>query len=301
MVKAVILGSIALDSLETPFGKAENALGGSATYASTAASLFTDVGIIGIVGRDFPEEHVKFLESRGIDLKGMEKAEGKTLYWKGKYGFDINAPETLDIQLNVLADFKPKVPDEYKDADFLFLGNLDPSIQKSVLEQMNKRPKLVVSDTMNFYIEKDREAVLEMVKLSDIALMNDGEARQLFKTTNLIKAAREILKLDSGLAIIKKGEHGAVFLTENEFFSAPGYPLENVRDPTGAGDSFAGTLTGYLAKTGDLSPENIRRALIYASSVASFNAEGFSLEKLKTITLEDVEARFNEFKKIVQF
>ncbi len=297
----ITLGSMALDSLETPFGKAENALGGSATYASTAASLFAKPGIVSVVGKDFPQEHMDFLQERGIDLAGVEKAEGNTFYWKGKYGFDINVAETLDVQLGVVEGFKPKVPEEYKDAEYLFLGNFEPAVQKSVLEQMNKRPKLVVSDTMNFYIDKDPEAVKEMVKLSDIALMNDGEARQLFGTTNLMKAAREILKLDSELAIIKKGEHGAIFMTKDSFFSAPGYPLENVVDPTGAGDSFAGTLTGYLAKTGDLGEENIRKALIYASSVASYNAEGFSLDRLKDISQEDIDKRFNEFKKIVDF
>ena len=301
MVDVVILGSMAFDSLETPFGKVEMALGGSATYAATAASLFVKPGIVSIVGTDFPKEHSKFLESRGIDLSGVEHAKGKTFYWKGKYGFDINAAETLDVQLNVVEGFKPKVPDKYKNADYLFLGNFEPAIQKSVLEQMTKRPKLVVSDTMNYYIEKDREAVLEMVKLSDIALMNDGEARQLFKTASLVEAAKEILKLDSKIAIIKKGEHGCIFMTKDSFFSAPGYPLEKVVDPTGAGDSFAGTLTGYLAKTGDLSDENIRKAIVYASAVASYNAEGFSLDNLKKISTKDIDKRVNEFKKIVEF
>ena len=300
MVDVVILGSMALDSLETPFGKAENALGGSATYAATAASLFVKPGVVSVVGEDFPEEHTRFLESRGIDLKGLERAKGKTFYWKGRYGFDINVAETLDVQLNVIKNFEPKVPEEYKNADYLFLGNFEPAIQKSVLEQMSK-PKLVVSDTMNYYIEKDREAVLEMVKLSDIALMNDGEARQLFKTTNLVKAAKEILKLDSELAIIKKGEHGCIFATKDSFFSAPGYPLEKVVDPTGAGDSFAGTLIGYLAKSKDMGEENIRKAIVYASTVASYNAEGFSLDNLKQISMEDIDKRFNEFKKIVEF
>ncbi len=301
MVEVVILGTMALDSVETPFGKVERALGGSASYAATAASLFAKPGIVSIVGKDFPEQHLQFFGSRGIDLRGVEKAEGETFYWKGKYGFDINVAETIETQLNVVEGFNPKVPAEYKNADYLFLGNLEPAVQKSMLEQMNKRPKLVVSDTMNYYIGKDREGVLEMVKLSDIALMNDGEARQLFKTTNLMKAAREILKLDSELAIIKKGEHGCVFMTKDSFFSAPGFPLENVIDPTGAGDSFAGTLTGYLAKTKDLGEENVRKALVYASSVASYNAEGFSLERLKEISMEDIDKRFNEFKKIVQF
>jgi ribokinase len=301
MVEVVVLGTIALDSVETPFGKVNRALGGSASYAAVAASLFAKPGIVSIIGSDFPKEHMRFFESRGIDLAGVKRAEGKTFHWKGRYGFDINTAETLETKLNVVENFEPRIPEEYREADCLFLGNFEPRVQKSVLEQMKKRPRVVVSDTMNYYIEKNREEVLEMIRLSDIALMNEGEARQLFKTTSLIKAAREILKLDSELAIIKKGEHGCIFLTHESFFSAAGYPLENVIDPTGAGDSFAGALTGYLAKTHSMSEENIRKGIVYASSVASYNAEGFSLERLKDISREDINKRFCEFKRIMEF
>ena len=302
MVKVVIVGSVAFDDVKTPFGQVKMALGGSATYASVACSLFSKAGIVGVVGSDFPKEHTDFLKEKGVDLRGLEvKEDGKTFHWAGEYGIDLNSAKTLQTDLNVLETFSPKIPEEYKNADFLFLGNIDPELQLNVLSQMNKRPGLVIADTMNLWIEIKKEKVLEVVKKVDLCLMNDGEARMLFNTSNLVKAAKEILALDSKIAIIKKGEHGCIMFSKDNHFSCPGYPLENVKDPTGAGDSFGGTLIGYLAKTNDFSEENMRKAIVYASSVASFNAEGFSLEKLKKITLEDIEKRYGEFEKIVKF
>ncbi len=302
MVKVVIVGSVALDDLKTPFGEAPNCLGGSATYASVACSLFSKAGIVGVVGGDFPKEHIEFLKGKNIDLAGLEiKENEKTFHWKGEYKHDLNVAHTLQTDLNVLETFSPKLNEEYREADFLFLGNIDPEIQLDVLSQMKKRPGLVIADTMNLWINIKREKVLEVVKKVDICLMNDAEARQLFNTPNLVNAAKEILALDSKIAIIKKGEHGSILFTEKSHFACPGYPLENVKDPTGAGDCFGGSLIGYLAKTNDFSEENFRKAIVYASCVASFDAEGFSVEKLKELTLKDVEKRFEEFKGFVRF
>ncbi len=301
MVDVVIVGSVALDNVKTPFGKRENVLGGSASYASTAASFFCKPGLVGVVGKDFPQEHVDFFRKKGIDTKGLEICDGKTFHWEGAYEFDLNQARTIKTELNVFEKFNPILPKEYRRADYLFLGNIMPELQLKVLEQMEKRPKLVLADTMNLWIQTKREKVLEVVKKSDICLMNDSEARQLFNTSNLLNAAREILKLDSNMAIIKKGEHGCIFLTDKKFFAIPGYPLENVVDPTGAGDCFAGALIGYLSKAGAMDESEFRKALVCASSVASFNAEGFSLEKLKEISLADINGRFKEFKEMVRF
>lgn len=300
--KVVVVGTMALDDVKTPFGEVNNALGGSATYASIACSLFEKPGVVSVVGEDFPEKHLEFLESRRIDLSGVEVKKGaKTFHWSGEYGLDLNDAKTLRTDMNVLNEFKPKLPQEYKNAGFLFLGNIDPELQLDVLSQFKKRPSLVVADTMNHWINDKREKVLEIVKAADICLMNDIEARLLFRTPNLRKAALEILKLDSKIAIIKKGEHGCIAFTEKTHFACPGYPLENVLDPTGSGDCFGGALIGYLAKTMDFSERNIRKAMVYASAVASFNAEGFSVEKVKRITMKEVEKRYNEFKEFVRF
>lgn len=301
MVDVVVVGSIGLDDLKTPFGERKGVLGGSASYASVAASFFCKPGVVGIVGSDFPKKEIEFFKEKGIDTRGLVFSEGKTFRWSGVYEFDLNEAKTLKTELNVLSEFNPVVPEEYRESDFLFLGNLSPVIQLSVLKQMKKRPKLVVADTMNYWIETQREKVLQVVKETDVCLMNDGEARELFKTPNLLKAASEILGLDSELAIIKKGEHGCLLVTKESYFALPGYPLENVLDPTGSGDSFGGAFIGYLSKAREVSEKEVRKALVYASCVASFNAEGFSLEKLRKITREDIEERFKEFKKIIEF
>ena len=301
MVDVVIVGTMAFDDIKTPFGSVEKALGGSATYAAFAASFFSKPGIVSVVGEDFPQEYSKLLQARGVDLGGVETVSGKTFYWKGEYGFDVNAVKTLSTELNVLQEFDPKLPASYKSSDFVFLGNIDPDLQLNVLRQMQKKPKLVIADTMNYWIESKREKVLEVVREVDIALMNDAEARQLFKTPSLIEAAKKILELDSKLAIIKKGEHGSFLYSKKGYFVVPGYPLEQVVDPTGCGDSFAGALIGWLAKKKDLSEEAFRKAIVYASTVASFNAEGFSLEKQKEISMQDIESRVGEFRGMVRF
>ncbi len=300
MVEVVIVGSIGLDNIETPFGKIRGTLGGSAVYSAIASSFFSKSGIVGVVGRDFPQRHLDLMQRKEIDLNGIEKKEGKTFTWTGKYDFDLNTAQTLETNLNVLEDFEPKIPEEYRKAEYVFLGNIDPELQLSVLEQMEK-PKLVLSDTMNYWIESKRTKVLEVVKKVDIALMNDAEARELFKTTNLVKAAKEILKLDSDYAIIKKGEHGAVMFTEESHFSVPGYPLEDIKDPTGAGDSFAGALIGFLAKEKEINESNIRKAMVYGSIVASLEVEGMGVTNFDFVNQFKIKERFKEFKKIMQF
>ncbi|MEM4326779.1 MAG: PfkB family carbohydrate kinase [Candidatus Diapherotrites archaeon] len=301
MTKVIVFGTIALDDIKTPFGKVTSVPGGSALYASIACSFFSNVGILSAVGNDFPEKEKKFLQNKKISLDGLENFSGKTFHWAGYYDLDINNAITLKTDLNIIKKYYPKVPDEYKNTDFLFLANMDPELQLEVLKQFKKKPKFVVSDTMNLWISKKRKKVLEIVKISDIALMNDSEARQLFKTSNLAVAAKEILKLDSKIAIIKKGEHGCVAFTKKTFFSCPGYPLENIVDPTGSGDCFGGALIGYLAKTEDFSEKNIRKAIVYGSCIASFNAEAFSTEKLKKISLKEINKRYKEFSNFVKF
>ena len=299
MVELVIAGTMALDGIETPFGKVENALGGSATYAAYAASFFSQPGIISIIGEDFPKEHIEELEKKEIDFKGVKK-EGKTFKWGGYYEFDMNEAKTLRTELNSLETFKPEVPEEYKDAKYVFLANIDPSIQLEIINSI-KSPEIILTDTMNFWIEHKKNELLEVIKKTDILLLNDGEARQLFKTVNLIQAANKALELGPKAVIIKKGEHGALLFTKEKHFNAPGYPLENIKDPTGCGDSFGGALIGYLAKTKSKEEPNIRKGMVYASVLASHNAEDFSLEKLKKIGHEDIEKRFNEMKEIREF
>ncbi|MFH0868355.1 MAG: PfkB family carbohydrate kinase [Candidatus Woesearchaeota archaeon] len=299
MIDPVIIGTIALDSLETPFGKVKDALGGSASYASIAASFFSKPGILSIIGKDFPDKHIKSLNKRGINTSGITLGE-KTFRWQGFYEFDMNQAKTLRTELNALESYKVKVPEDYKKAKYVFLANIDPELQLATVNAMEK-PELVVMDTMNFWIEHKKTQVLEAIDKADILVLNDAEARQLFNTPNLVKAAHAALKLHSKAVIIKKGEHGALLFTDNKHFNAPGYPLENITDPTGCGDCFGGAFTGYLAKTRDLSEANMRKAVIYGSIIASYNAEGFSVERLSTINNKDIENRYKELKSISEF
>ncbi|MBI2075969.1 MAG: sugar kinase [Candidatus Aenigmarchaeota archaeon] len=298
MVDIVIVGSVALDSVKTPFGAVSDALGGAASYAAFAASFFSRPGIVGVVGDDFPEEHIELLRSRDISTAGIKTSNGKTFRWSGYYEYDMNQAHTTETQLNVFENFSPELPEDYKKSKNLFLANIDPALQLTVLSQMN--PKLVVADTMNYWIEKKREQLMEVIKKSNVFLLNDSEARELLKTTNLISAGRKMLSLGPDAVIIKKGEDGALLLTDSKIFSLPGYPLENVRDPTGAGDSFAGAFIGYLSKNG-FDESSVRKAIVYGSAVASFNVEDFSLNRLKKITMNDIEARYSEFEAMVRF
>ncbi len=299
MSKILVIGTVALDTIETPFGKVEKALGGSATYASLAASFFSKPAILSVIGRDFPKEYTELLQKKGIDLEGLQ-LDDKTFHWEGYYEYDMNEAKTRKTELNSLINFKAKVPQELKDIKYIFLANIDPELQMQALDQL-RAPKLVVLDTMNFWISNKKNTLVEVIKNVDILLLNDGEARQLFNTVSLVKAANEALKLGPKGVIIKKGEHGALLFTKNKHFSAPGYPLENIKDPTGCGDCFGGGFIGHLAKTGDLRESNFRKAVIYGSVIASHNAEDFGVNRLKSLTMEDIEKRYKEFQDIREF
>lgn len=296
----VVVGTVAFDTVETPFGRGENVLGGSATYFSTSASFFTDVSLVAVVGEDFPPEHVDFLRSRDIDTAGLQRIPGKTFHWTGRYGYDLNEAQTLDTQLNVLTEFRPELPESYRDAEYLFLANIDPDLQMEVLEQV-RRPKLVACDTMNFWIASKPEALRRVLQRVDIVIINEGEARQFTGEPNLVKAARRIIALGCKRLVVKRGEYGVLMFTADSVFAAPAYPLEEVFDPTGAGDTFAGGFMGYLANTGDLGEEGIRQALVFGSVMASFNVEDFSLERLKRLEYREIETRYRSFKALTRF
>jgi len=296
----LVVGSVAFDSVETPFGKVENILGGSATYFSTSASFFSDVKLVAVVGDDFPQEHLDFLSSRNIDLAGLSRVRGKTFHWKGKYGYDLNEAQTLETQLNVFADFKPQIPKEYSESEYLFLANIDPELQMEVMNQV-KRPKVVACDTMNFWISSKPESLRKVLEKVDIFLINEGEARQLSGEANLVKGAKTILSMGVKTLIIKRGEYGVLMFNGSSIFAAPAYPLEEVFDPTGAGDTFAGGFMGYLANTGDISEKGVRQAIIFGSVMASFNVEDFSLNRLKRLDYKEIEERYRDFKTMTHF
>jgi len=296
----LVVGSVALDSVETPFGKADEVLGGSGTYFSSSASHFTPVQLVGVVGDDYPVEKLEPLAARGVDLAGLEKASGTSFRWRGRYRHDLNSPETLETHLGVFSHFRPKIPDQFKRSPFVFLANIDPRLQLQVLEQVEK-PRLVACDTMNFWIESRRPDLVELLRHVDLITLNDAEARQLTEHTNLVQAARWIMDKGPKHVLIKKGEHGAFMFTRDSIFFAPAYPLESVFDPTGAGDSFAGGFIGYLAATGDLSDANMRRAVVVGSAMGSFAVEKFSNARLLEITRADIDARIREFRQLVAF
>jgi len=296
----LVVGSIALDSVQTPFGKADDVLGGSGTFFSASASHLTDVQLVGVVGNDYPLDKLRELEKRNVDLSGIEQADGPSFRWRGRYRHDLNSAETLETHLGVFSHFQPKIPAKWAEPEFLFLANIDPRLQLAVLKQV-KRPRLVASDTMNFWIESRRPELLEVIKHVDLLTLNDGEARQLTEQTNLVKAAKWIMARGPKHVIIKKGEHGAFLFREDHVFFAPAYPLETVYDPTGAGDSFAGGFIGYLARTGDLSDANMRRAVVYGSAMGSFAVEKFSIERLMTVTKPEIDERVRAFHQLVAF
>ncbi|RJP26668.1 MAG: sugar kinase [Actinobacteria bacterium] len=296
----LVVGSVALDSIRTPFGEVEEILGGSATFFSVAASFFSDVRLVAVVGEDFPTEHVDFLASRKVDLAGLKRVPGKTFRWKGYYEYDLNDAHTLDTQLNVFQDFDPEIPEEYRDSEYVFLANIDPGLQLHVLEQV-RSPRLVVCDTMNLWIETRRPQLLETISRVDYLLLNDAEARQLADEANLVAAGRKLLSMGPRRVIIKKGEHGVIMLGRGVFFSLPAYPLETVFDPTGAGDSFGGGFLGALSRYPDMGDEDIRRSIVYGSVVASFNVESFSCDRLRSLTAAEIEERYQEFTAITCF
>ncbi|MCO6491372.1 MAG: bifunctional hydroxymethylpyrimidine kinase/phosphomethylpyrimidine kinase [Phaeodactylibacter sp.] len=297
------VGTVAFDDIETPFGRAEMVVGGAATYITLAASYFTkDLKIVSVIGDDFPREELDYLRSRGVDLDGLQVKEGeRSFFWSGRYHNNLNDRDTLDTQLNVLGNFDPVLPESYKQVDYLMLGNLTPSIQKKVIQQLNSRPKLIALDTMNFWMNTAMESLLEVLRMIDVLVINDEEARQLSGEYSLVKAAEAIHHMGPKYLIIKKGEHGALLFEGGNIFFAPALPLAEVFDPTGAGDTFAGGFIGYLAKTGDLSFENMKRAVIYGSAMASFCVEKFSVERLKGLSNKEIRERIAAFVELVNF
>jgi sugar/nucleoside kinase (ribokinase family) len=294
------VGSVALDSVETPFGKAERVLGGSAVYFSAAATILSPVQVVGVVGDDYPHAQLDFLRARGADLSGIERATGPSFFWAGKYHFDLNTRDTLDTQLGVFADFEPKIPQSFRDARYVFLGNIDPQLQIDVLDQV-AAPEVVACDTMNFWIEGRRDVLMKLLGRVRILLVNDEEVRQLAGESNLLKAARWVQAHGPEVVVVKKGEHGAILFAEDWLFYSPGFPLEEVFDPTGAGDSFAGGFMGHLARADSMSPTDLRRAMVVGSALGSFACEKFSVDRLRYLTGEDVRTRVEEFRKITAF
>jgi sugar/nucleoside kinase (ribokinase family) len=295
-----VVGSVALDSVKTPFGAVEEVLGGSASYFSTAASFFTEVSLVGVVGDDFPSEALGLFREREINIDGLERVRGKTFRWKGEYSYDLNEAITLDTQLNAFKHFRPKLPPSYRESPYVFLANIDPELQLEVLTQV-KRPKFVACDTMNFWIQGKLDALKAVLRRVDLLTINEGEARQLAQEPNVVKAARAILRMGPKALIVKRGEYGALMFNGSTIFFAPAYPLEAVYDPTGAGDSFAGGFMGYLANVDAVSEEAMRQAIIMGSTMASFNVESFSLERLRSLTYPDIRERFRAFRGLVNF
>jgi sugar/nucleoside kinase (ribokinase family) len=296
----LVVGSAAIDSVETPFGREDEALGGSALHFAASASLFARVSLVAVLGEDFPREQLGFLEQRGVDLSGLEVVPGRTFRWKGRYGFDLNEAQTLETHLNVFEGFAPVLAPPHRGSRYVFLANIDPDLQFRVLEQAAD-PALVALDTMNFWIEGKRKSLQRTLERVDLVVLNEAEARMLAEEANLVRAAQKIRSWGPDGVVIKRGEYGAMYFADGHIFAAPAYPLEEVFDPTGAGDSFAGGMMGYLASTGNLAPENIRRAVVFGSAMASFNVEDFSFRRLQRLTYPEVEVRFRQFRALTHF
>lgn len=299
-MSVLVVGSVALDSIETPFGSVDDTLGGSATFFSAAASLYTSVQLVGVVGSDFPLEQLSFLQARGVDLAGLEREQGESFRWAGVYSFDLNSRETLETRLGVFADFLPKIPERFRDAQWIFLGNIDPVLQLQVLEQV-RAPRMVACDTMNFWIEGRRGELLRLLEHVDLLMVNDSEARELSGDFNLLRAARWIQQHGPSLVIVKKGEHGAILFGRDFIFYAPGFPLDEIFDPTGAGDAFAGGFLGYLARVGASDPLHLKRAMIYGSAMGSFAVERFGVQRLVALTAAEVHERVCQFRELTAF
>jgi sugar/nucleoside kinase (ribokinase family) len=300
MADLLVVGSVALDTVQTPFGKVQEALGGSATYFAYSASFFTRVRLVATIGDDFPAEHTTLLRERGVDVSGLQAAPGRTFRWAGEYGYDLNEAKTLDTQLNVFADFRPVLDDWIRKTPYLFLANIDPDLQWDVVRQMAERPRLVALDTMNFWIQGKREALARVLAEVDVVTINDGEARQLAGEPNLVKAARAIAGMGPKIVVVKRGEYGALMVSDGAFFVIPAFPLESVYDPTGAGDTFAGGFMGYLASRGELDRATMRRAMVYGSVMASFTVEDFSLRRLTRLQPAEIEDRYQAFHDLIR-
>lgn len=300
MIKLLVAGTVAYDSIETPFGKADNVLGGSALHFTNAASFFTDVGIVATVGSDFDMEGISFLKERSVDMSGIEVDHGKTFRWEGRYGYDLNQAITLKTELNVIETFKPKVPEDYRGAEFLFLANIDPELQLHVIGQVSK-PVALVLDTMNFWIENKYDALMEVIRRVDMLVINEAELREITKEHNLVKGARALIELGPTCIVVKRGEYGVFMMNRDEIFLAPAYPLEDVFDPTGAGDTFAGGFMGYLANVGEATSETVKQAIIMGTVMASFNVEDFSINRIKRLTMPEIKERYHSLKGCMQF
>lgn len=297
----LVVGSVAFDALETPFGKVDRTLGGAATYFAVAASFFTPVNLVGVVGDDFTRRDAAIFRGRRVDLRGLERAPGKTFFWAGRYGANLNERITLATDLNVFASFNPKLPPQYCGSKYIFLANIDPTLQRSVLHQVHGTPKLVALDTMNYWIERTPEALRETLRHVQVLMINDEETRQLSGEHNLLRAASHIFEMGPSTLVIKRGEHGALMVHNNSVFAVPGLPLEEVHDPTGAGDSFAGGFMGYLAGASRMNDTTLRRAMIYGSVLGSFTVERFGLDRLRTLTRREIEARARHFHQLTRF
>lgn len=299
-MSVLVVGTVAFDSIETPFGSAERILGGSASYFALGASFFAPVRIVGVIGQDFPQDYLDIFTQRQIDVEGIHRAQGDTFHWRGRYHEDINLRDTIELHLNVLAGFEPKLPESYRDAEYVFLGNIDPSTQMEVLRQI-RRLKLVVLDTMDHWIRESQQELRKVLERIEILVINDSEARLLSGYDNIVKAARAILKMGPRMVLIKRGEYGVLQFSDSSIFATPAYPLEDVFDPTGAGDSFAGGFLGQLARSGDQSQGGLRRAIVYGSVVASFTVEDFGVKRLTEVSLAEIEERYQRFVQLTDF
>jgi sugar/nucleoside kinase (ribokinase family) len=299
-MSVLVVGTVAFDSIETPFGSAERILGGSAAYFALGASFFTPVRLVGVIGQDFPEEHLELFLQRGIDLEGLQREKGDTFHWRGRYHEDVNVRDTLELHLNVLSTFVPQLPDRYRDAEYVFLGNIDPAMQLEVLNQI-RQMKLVVCDTMDHWIRESVADLKNVLKRIEMLVINDSEARLLSGYNNIVRAARAILKMGPKIVLIKRGEYGVLQFSDSSIFATPAYPLEEVFDPTGAGDSFAGGFLGHMARSGDTSQQGLRRAIVYGSVVASFTVEDFGVKRLTAASLDDIEERYQRFVQLTDF
>jgi sugar/nucleoside kinase (ribokinase family) len=299
-MSVLVVGTVAFDSIETPFGSAERILGGSAAYFALGASLFAPVRLVGVIGQDFPEEHLELLSGRGIDLEGLQREKGDTFHWRGRYHEDVNVRDTLELHLNVLSSFVPQLPDRYRDAEYVFLGNIDPVMQLEVLNQI-RQMKMVACDTMDHWIRESPADLKKVLKRIEMLVINDSEARLLSGYNNIVRAARAILKMGPKIVLIKRGEYGVLQFSDSSIFATPAYPLEEVFDPTGAGDSFAGGFLGQLVRSGDASQGGLRRAIVYGSVVASFTVEDFGVKRLTATSLHDVEERYQQFVQLTDF
>ena len=299
-MSVLVVGTVAFDSIETPSGSAERILGGSASYFALGASFFAPVRVVGVIGQDFPQDYLDLFTERNIDITGIKRESGDTFHWRGRYHEDINQRDTIELHLNVLAGYQPELPDNYRDAEYVFLGNIDPVMQMSVLDQI-RRLKLVACDTMDHWIGTSKDELLKVLKRIETLVINDSEARLLSGYDNIVKAARAILRMGPKTVLIKRGEYGVLQFSDNSVFATPAYPLEEVFDPTGAGDSFAGGMMGHLARTGDITDSGLRRAIVYGSVVASFTVEDFGVKRLSELSLPEIEERYQRFVQLTDF